>query len=208
VISEHAPGTLPTKGTFPRRNRIISGLADAVVIVEAPARSGALLTASWALEQGRECFFVPAAIDAPQSAGCLAWLRDYGGVARIVAGVPQLLEDLGLMPSAAFPARVPGRLLVPPSRPVRAPTAAARRVELSPREDRIARALLDGGTTADELVAMTGMPVAAVLAVSPRSRRPALRSAFGRTAWPDSSPSRTRAAPATRRRGPAADPAA
>jgi DNA processing protein len=164
VISEHAPGTLPTKGTFPRRNRIISGLADAVVIVEAPARSGALLTASWALEQGRECFFVPGAIDAPQSAGCLAWLRDYGGVVRIVAGVPQLLEDLGLMASAAFPVRAPGRLLVPPSRPVRAPTAAARRVELSPREDRIARALLDGGTTADELVAMTGMPVAAVLA--------------------------------------------
>ena len=164
VISEHAPGTLPTKGTFPRRNRIISGLADAVVIVEAPARSGALLTASWALEQGRECFFVPGAIDTPQSAGCLAWLRDYGGVARIVAGVPQLLEDLGLMASAAFPARAPGRLLVPPSRPVRAPTAAARRVELSPREDRIARALIDGGTTADELVAMTGMPVAAVLA--------------------------------------------
>jgi predicted Rossmann fold nucleotide-binding protein DprA/Smf involved in DNA uptake len=53
---------------------------------------------------------------------------------------------------------------VPPSRPVRAPTAAARRVELSPREDRIARALLDGGTTADEFVAMTGMPIAAVLA--------------------------------------------
>ena len=164
VISEHAPGTLPTKGTFPRRNRIISGLADAVVIVEAPARSGALLTASWALEQGRECFFVPGAIDAPQSAGCLAWLRDYGGVVRIVAGVPQLLEDLGLMVSAAFPARAPGRLLVPPSRPVRAPTAAARRIELSPREDHIARALLDGGSTADELVAMTGMPVAAVLA--------------------------------------------
>jgi predicted Rossmann fold nucleotide-binding protein DprA/Smf involved in DNA uptake len=85
-------------------------------------------------------------------------------VARIVAGVPQLLEDLGLIAAAAFPARAPGRLLVPPPRPVRAPTAAARRVELSPREDRIARALLDGGVTADELVAMTGMPVAAVLA--------------------------------------------
>jgi len=164
VISEHAPGTLPTKGTFPRRNRIISGLADAVVVVEAPARSGALLTASWALEQGRECFFVPGAIDAPQSAGCLAWLRDYGGVTRIVAGVPQLLEDLGLLASAAFPADAPRRLLVPPSRPTRTPTSAARRVELSPREDRIARGLLDGGTTADELVAMTGMPIAAVLA--------------------------------------------
>jgi len=164
VISEHGPGAAPTKGTFPRRNRIISGLSDAVIVVEAPARSGALLTASWALEQGRECFLVPGAIDAPESAGCLAWLRDYGGVARIVAGVPQLLEDLGLMASAAFAPVRPAPLLVPPPRPLRLPSVAARRAELSPREDRIARAMLDGAATADELVAITGMPIAAVLA--------------------------------------------
>ncbi|MBI3746612.1 MAG: DNA-protecting protein DprA, partial [Chloroflexi bacterium] len=88
VISEHAPGTEPTKGTFPRRNRVISGLADAVVVVEAGARSGALVTAAWALEQGRECFLVPGSIEAPLAAGCLAWLRDYAGLTRIVAGVP------------------------------------------------------------------------------------------------------------------------
>ncbi|MCI0584162.1 MAG: DNA-processing protein DprA [Chloroflexi bacterium] len=164
VISEHSPGTMPSKGTFPRRNRIISGLADAVVVVEAGATSGALLTASWAMQQGRDCFFVPGAIDAPQSTGCLAWLRDYGGEARIVAGVPQLLEDLGLMASAAFPVPAPRRLLVPPPRPLRAPSPAARRVELAPREDEIARGLLAGAATADELVATTGMPIAAVLA--------------------------------------------
>jgi DNA processing protein len=164
VISEHPPDTLPTRGTFPRRNRIISGLADAVVVVEAPARSGALLTAAWALEQGRECFLVPGAIDAPQSAGCLAWLRDYAGAARIVAGVPHLLEDLGLAAAAAFPAVERAGSMVPPSRPVRAPTAAARRVELSPREDVIARGLASGAATADELVALTRMPIAAVLA--------------------------------------------
>ncbi|MEW5989791.1 MAG: DNA-processing protein DprA [Chloroflexota bacterium] len=164
VASEHAPGTMPSKGTFPRRNRIISGLADAVVVVEAGATSGALITASWALEQGRECFLVPGPIDAPQSAGCLAWLRDYPGAARIVAGVPQLLEDLGLMASAAFPAPGARRLLVPPTRPVRQPSRAARRIELSPREDRLARGLVDGAATADELVATTGMPIAAVLA--------------------------------------------
>jgi len=164
VISEHPPSTLPTRGTFPRRNRIISGLADAVVVVEAPARSGALLTAAWALEQGRECFLVPGAIDSPQSAGCLAWLRDYAGAARIVAGLPQLLEDLGLAASAAFPVPRPGRSMIPPSRPVRGPSAAARRVELSPREDAIARWLISGAATADELVALTKMPIAAVLA--------------------------------------------
>jgi DNA processing protein len=164
VISEHAPATQPTKGTFPRRNRIISGLADAVVVVEAGARSGALLTAAWALEQGRECFLVPGSIDAPQSAGCLAWLRDYGGVVRIVAGVPQLLEDLELAAAAAFAGLVPGTAVVPPSRPVRAPTAAARRLELAPREAQIATGLAAGAATADELVAVTGLAIGAVLA--------------------------------------------
>ena len=176
VISEHAPGTLPTRGTFPRRNRIISGLSDAVVVVEAPARSGALLTASWALEQGRECFLVPGAIDAPQSAGCLAWLRDYAGEARIVSGVPQLLEDLELAPAAAFPGPPPGTTTaartpasrpavssVPPPRPTRAPSAAAVRVELSPREDALAMWLGRGASTADELVALTGLSIGAVL---------------------------------------------
>jgi DNA processing protein len=158
VISEHAPGTLPTRGTFPRRNRIISGLSDAVVVVEAPARSGALLTASWALEQGRECFLVPGAIEA-----------------RIVSGVPQLLEDLNLAPAAAFPAppaaatgdlaakRSRAATTVPPARPTRSPTAAAVRVELSPREDALAMWLSRGMSTADELVALTGLSIGSVL---------------------------------------------
>jgi DNA processing protein len=164
VISEHPPGTSPTRGTFPRRNRIISGLVDAVVVVEAGARSGALLTAAWALEQGRECFLVPGSIDAPQSTGCLAWLRDYAGAARVVAGIPQLLEDLGLAASAAFPEPRRRSALVPPSMPVRAPSTAARRVELAPHEERIARGLISGGATADELVALTGLTIPAVLA--------------------------------------------
>ena len=71
VVSELAPDFEPTKGTFPRRNRVISGLADATVVIEAPARSGALVTASWALEQGRDCFLVPGRVDDPASAGCL-----------------------------------------------------------------------------------------------------------------------------------------
>lgn len=164
VVSEHAPGTRPTRGTFPRRNRIISGLADAVIVVEAGAVSGALLTAAWALEQGRECFLVPGAIDAPQSAGCLAWLRDYGGVARIVAGIPQLLEDLGLAAAAAFPEPTRRSRLAPPSRPLRRPSIAVPVAELSPRDDQVARGLVMGAATADELVALTRLPIGAVLA--------------------------------------------
>jgi DNA processing protein len=164
IISEHPPEVSPTRGTFPRRNRIISGLADAVVVVEAGARSGALLTAAWALEQGRECFLVPGAIDAPQSAGCLAWLRDYGGAARIVAGIPQLLEDLGLEPAAAYPPAARGAGPVPSMRATRDPSGPARRAGLAPREQAIAHGLMVGASTADELVAVTAMTIPAVLA--------------------------------------------
>ncbi|HKB28557.1 MAG TPA: DNA-processing protein DprA [Candidatus Limnocylindrales bacterium] len=109
IVSEYAPGTEPSKGTFPRRNRLISGSSDAVVVVEAPARSGALVTASWALEQGRDCYAVPGSIDAPASAGCLSLLRDWPDLVHVVAGIPQLLEDLGLAPEVAFDDRDPER---------------------------------------------------------------------------------------------------
>lgn len=150
VVSELAPDIQPTHGTFPRRNRVISGLADATVVVEAPARSGALITASWALEQGRECFLVPGPIDAPASAGCLAFLRDYPIGARIVAGIPQLIEDLGLA-HQLVEAPVPDQ-------------AAATLVEVGPSAGRIGREVLLGRATVDELVAVTGWPVASVLA--------------------------------------------
>ena len=150
IVSELAPDVGPTRGTFPRRNRVISGLADATVVVEAPARSGALITASWALEQGRECFIVPGSIDAPASAGCLAFLREFGGSARIVAGIPQLIEDLGLA----------DRL----SQPGVSSKAAATLVDVGEAAGRIGRELVLGRATVDELVAVTGWPVASVLA--------------------------------------------
>jgi DNA processing protein len=150
IVSELAPDIRPTRGTFPRRNRVISGLADATVVVEAPARSGALITASWALEQGRECFVVPGPIDAPASAGCLAFLREFAGSARIVAGIPQLLDDLGLAERLAEPGV--------------SSDAAATLVEMGPAGGRIGRELVLGRATVDELVAVTGWPVASVLA--------------------------------------------
>ena len=150
VVSELGPDIAPSKGTFPRRNRIVSGLADATVVVEAPARSGALITASWALEQGRECFFVPGAIDAPASAGCLSYLREFPDRARIVAGIPQLIEDLGLA----------DRLVEPGV----ATDVAATLSGVSEAAQRLGRELVHGRATVDELVAATGWPVASVLA--------------------------------------------
>ncbi len=149
IISELAPDVRPTHGTFPRRNRVISGLADATVVIEAPARSGALITASWALEQGRECFIVPGSIDAPASAGCLAFLREFGGSARIVAGIPQLIDDLGLASHLAEPGV--------------SNAAAATLADVGDAAGRIGRELVLGRATVDELVATTGWPVASVL---------------------------------------------
>jgi DNA processing protein len=148
VVSELAPDVEPGIGTFPRRNRVISGLADATIVVEAGARSGALITAHWALEQGRECFIVPGPIDRPQSAGCLSLLRSMTGVVHVVAGVPQLLEDLDL---------------VGPAPPEVAADVAAVLADLGDVPRRIAAELLEGRTTADELVASTALPIASVL---------------------------------------------
>jgi len=150
IISELAPDVKATVGTFPRRNRVISGLADATVVVEAPARSGALITASWALEQGRECFIVPGSIDARASAGCLAFLREFAGSTRIVTGIPQLIDDLGLADHLTQPGVSTG--------------AAATLADVGEAAGRIGRELVLGRATVEELVAVTGWPVASVLA--------------------------------------------
>ena len=166
VVSEYAPSTEPTKGTFPQRNRLISGSADAVIVVEAGARSGALVTASWALEQGRECFIVPGSIDAPSSAGCNGFLRDWPDLARIVSGIPQLLDDLGLSAAAGLPGPVPQSSepdgVVIRSR-VRPPSATAMLSGRSPAELAVAEALVHGAVTVDEVVAVTRLSVGAVL---------------------------------------------
>lgn len=164
VVSEHPPGSQPNRGTFPRRNRIISGLADAVIVVEAGARSGALTTAAWALEQGRGCFLVPGAIDAPMSAGCLAFLRECAGEARIVAGVPQLLEDLGIaVPEPRRLRSMRPSTTPPPTAHPEPPSADALLNGLPPATRRTADAVLAGFATADELVAVTDLPIGAVL---------------------------------------------
>jgi DNA processing protein len=91
LISETPMTVAPQPGMFPARNRIISGLSRAVIVVEANARSGALITARHALEQGREVFAVPGNADSPASAGCLELIRNG---ARLIRSAADLLDDL------------------------------------------------------------------------------------------------------------------
>lgn len=181
VVSEFPPDTIPTRGTFPRRNRIISGLADATIVVEAGVRSGALTTAAWALEQGRALYLVPGRLDDPAVAGCLAFLREAGPEAQIVAGIPELLEDLGFLggreETAPRPRQGPAsRTNLPVGASLDAVLAA-----VGPVERAIALEVAAGRGSVDELVLATGSTGATVLgALTSLEIRGLVLETFGR----------------------------
>lgn len=137
IVSEYAPGVEPAPWRFPARNRIVAGLAAATVVVEARARSGALITADLALEGGREVFAVPGEIGSALSAGTNALLR-LGATPATSPG--DVLEALGLEQAPAT--------VDPTSGP------AGRLLEL----------LADGPASADELVRRSSLAAADVAA--------------------------------------------
>lgn len=149
LVTEFAPGCRPLPEHFPRRNRIVSGLAPAVLVVEAALPSGSLITAGTALEQGREVFTLPWSIYHTGGAGCLRLLRDG---AALIQGPDDLLFELALL--SAGPLRShwePGA-----DCPAAAGEAAA--------DDPLLVLIGDGSATADELVLDSGLPLARVLA--------------------------------------------
>jgi DNA processing protein len=112
LITEHPPGERPHAGSFPRRNRLISGLSRAVVVIEAAAQSGALVTANEAAEQGRDVLAVPGPITSPTSVGCNNLIQQGAKPALCAAdileaiGLPGGLREIGLALSTPAP-RVP-----------------------------------------------------------------------------------------------------
>ena len=115
LMGENPPRSPPLSGAFPQRNRIITGLSLGVIVVEASERSGALISARHAMEQGREVFAVPGRVDSRMSRGCHKLIRDG---AKLVETVDDVLEELGPLATptpvvgdaATAPIRHPGEL--------------------------------------------------------------------------------------------------
>lgn len=147
VLTESLPESAPKSGSFPRRNRIVSGLSLGVIVVEAAQRSGALISARLASEQGRDVFAVPGRIDSRMSRGCHQLLKDG---AKLVESIDDILEELGPL---ATPTTIDEQT------EIRHPAE----LKLSEQETLILNSIATEPTEFDDIVTQTGLPASRVL---------------------------------------------
>lgn len=147
LVSECPLDQKPRAGLFPQRNRIISGLSQGVVIIEATKRSGSLHTARHAMEQGREVFALPGPVDSLTSEGCHNLIRDG---ATLIRNVDDILEQLGPL---THPARTESNRVV----------HHPREVVLNPQESEILNAISTQPTDIDHVVRTTKLDPSRVL---------------------------------------------
>lgn len=150
LVSEYPVGIPARRDYFPRRNRILAGLAKATLVIEAGEGSGALHTANWAFDQGRDVFAVPGSIFSRQSWGTNQLIRE--NTAKLIATPDQLLEELNLVAAG-------GQMLLEAPVPAPAPRAT---IAPTSEEAILLKAIGEEGTHIDEVVRASGLPIAAV----------------------------------------------
>lgn len=166
VISETPPRFQPLAGSFPQRNRLISGLSLGVLVIEAADRSGALITARHAMEQGREVFAMPGRVDSRVSRGCHRLLRDG---AKLVESADDVLEELG--PLVAPTPLEDGTIVHHPAE-----------LQLNEQETQVLQAISNQSSSVDALCQSTGLPIQRVLAtISVLEMRRLVRRVSGQT---------------------------
>lgn len=146
VVTELPDGTPPLPFHFPERNRIISGIAHGVIVVEATVESGSLITARWAADQGRDVYAMPGSIHSPQSRGCHKLLREGAGLVETVADV------LATLAQGQFRKGVSGA------------APAAEEEDMPGDSGRILRAMGYVAASVDEIASSSGLAVPQVLA--------------------------------------------
>jgi DNA processing protein len=147
LLSESPPRMVPLSGAFPQRNRIISGLSLGTIVVEAADRSGALITARHAYEQGREVFAVPGPIDSRLSRGCHALIKDG---AKLVESIDDVLAELG--PLAEHVEREDGNIIAQPAE-----------LLLNDIEQQVLQAINSSPITLDDVATSASLPIQRVL---------------------------------------------
>ena len=151
IISEYPQGTPPSKSNFPARNRIIAGLSRAVLVMEAPQRSGALITARYANEFCRDVYVLPGSLNNQQAIGCLNLLNSG---AHVILGEQQLLDMLAIMPT-----------LDPESDPQPSPELDQETLsQLEPHQAQIIAAIKQGASSLDAIAQTTNLDPATLIA--------------------------------------------
>lgn len=151
IVSEFALGTPPLTANFPRRNRLIAGLSQGTLVIEAAPQSGSLITARLAAEQGKEVFAIPGSIHSPLSRGCHLLIKQG---AKLVESAQDVLEELPALP---------GKLLRPEMDGANRPPDSMPAFDAQP-DPPLLRALGFDPASLDELQARTGLATAALQA--------------------------------------------